>query len=597
MARFNPSDILSSYSSIAALNANFDLISAELEKCLYRDGTAPNAMSVNLDMNNFGIVNTAPAVYDSDVPNYGQLTRLVASIPRGPEGPAGTALSLNGMPVITADEFGAVADDVTDSTDAINTALASTSHPVVHLGPGIYRIRRNGLTIPNGKSLVGAGIDQTTLKIIPLPASETQTVTANAISTATGSVGVHLSDFTLDCFKSGLGRGAANRCHGIVIYGKDRTTVHRVKVKNCTGYGFWNNGTSTNRASAHLVDCHTENCEVHFEQIFAHDVVIDRAIGIPGDGDVPCESFYHQYGDCDRIVMLNSYFKGPCGVAWSPLAEFAQLRRVALINSHIESTSNTLGLSFGGAFIAGAELYIDGSVIKSQGNNAANITGGTLYTSGSKYQGVPIGMAVGAGAKVYASNCEGLGTTTDATQSTYGLFVDPGGYVAWMGGRIESSGGVNSTYAGSPLVSDQTELVPDKMVVRTDPFVQKHSTADDGTLPTGYIKTAGLELVGASDAVGNVTALLLRSDGGNQVALRSINKAGGHSAFEILVRNASDMVRAFEIGTDLSASFKGALYAPVASIPDFTDDTAAATGGVAVGRLYRTGSTLKIRVA
>lgn len=34
-----------------------------------------------------------------------------------------------------------------------------------------------------------------------------------------------------------------------------------------------------------------------------------------------------------------------------------------------------------------------------------------------------------------------------------------------------------------------------------------------------------------------------------------------------------------------------------AKLEDFADDTAAATGGVQVGKLYRTGSAVKVRVA
>lgn len=33
------------------------------------------------------------------------------------------------------------------------------------------------------------------------------------------------------------------------------------------------------------------------------------------------------------------------------------------------------------------------------------------------------------------------------------------------------------------------------------------------------------------------------------------------------------------------------------ALSDYADDTAAAAGGVAVGELYRTGSTIKVRVA
>ena len=34
-----------------------------------------------------------------------------------------------------------------------------------------------------------------------------------------------------------------------------------------------------------------------------------------------------------------------------------------------------------------------------------------------------------------------------------------------------------------------------------------------------------------------------------------------------------------------------------AALQDFADDTAAAAGGVAIGSLYRTGSTIKVRVS
>lgn len=481
----------------------------------------------------------------------------------GPVGPAGSAISVAGLPIISAQEFGADPSGLTDSTDAIMSALASTSSPIVHFGPGTYLIRRGVLEIPSGRALVGAGIDKTILKIIPLAADDpNQSSTLNAISTAAGCVGVGVMDLTLDCSKSGLGRGGGNRCHGLVHYGKGRAYFVRARFKDVYGYGAWCNGSTTNRASAHFIDCYTENCEVHFEQTHAHDVLIERAIGSAGDGDIPCESFFHQYGDADRITMKDSYFKGAAGGgAWNPLAEFAQLGRVALINSHLEVTGATLGLSFGGTLVAGAELYIEGSLIKSAGNNAANITGGKLIAVGSKFHGAPIGMAVGGSAKVYATNCEGLGTTTDATQGTYGVFVDPGGYAAWTGGRIASSGGVNFTYGGAPKISDQTELVPAVTVTRNETYVQKAAAADDGVLSGGFPKSAGLAVSGASDAVGNAAAIEIKGgDTGGQVYLRSINQASGHSSFEVLIRNASNMVRGLEIASDLSVNLPGSSF-------------------------------------
>lgn len=64
MAKLTLNAIGSRYGSIDALNDNFDAIEAALENTLSRDGTSPNAMEADLDMNsndilNAGVVNTS----------------------------------------------------------------------------------------------------------------------------------------------------------------------------------------------------------------------------------------------------------------------------------------------------------------------------------------------------------------------------------------------------------------------------------------------------------------------------------------------------------------------------------------------------------
>lgn len=51
------STIGSRYASVAALNANFSAIATAMENTLSRDGTSPNALSANLDMNSNRILN------------------------------------------------------------------------------------------------------------------------------------------------------------------------------------------------------------------------------------------------------------------------------------------------------------------------------------------------------------------------------------------------------------------------------------------------------------------------------------------------------------------------------------------------------------
>lgn len=59
MAKLTLNNITSGYASTAALNANNDAIEAALENTLSRDGTTPNSMSADLDMNGQSILNVA----------------------------------------------------------------------------------------------------------------------------------------------------------------------------------------------------------------------------------------------------------------------------------------------------------------------------------------------------------------------------------------------------------------------------------------------------------------------------------------------------------------------------------------------------------
>ena len=66
MAKLTLNDVNSGQGTTNAINANNDLIETALENTLSRDGTSPNAMSANLDMNNKRILNVGTPVSDSD---------------------------------------------------------------------------------------------------------------------------------------------------------------------------------------------------------------------------------------------------------------------------------------------------------------------------------------------------------------------------------------------------------------------------------------------------------------------------------------------------------------------------------------------------
>jgi len=93
---------------------------------------------------------------------------------------------------------------------------------------------------------------------------------------------------------------------------------------------------------------------------------------------------------------------------------------------------------------------------------------------------------------------------------------------------------------------------------------------------------------------------------GNEVLSNALQVLAATGAVNGLIVRGSATgtgVRMEAFGSDTNVSLiqapKGAGYIinPVANIPNFADDTAAAAGGVPIGAHYRTGSTLKIRVA
>ena len=61
MAKLTLTDLVAKFSSITAINANNDLIEAAIENTLSRDGTAPNAMAADLDMDSNAIINLPAA--------------------------------------------------------------------------------------------------------------------------------------------------------------------------------------------------------------------------------------------------------------------------------------------------------------------------------------------------------------------------------------------------------------------------------------------------------------------------------------------------------------------------------------------------------
>lgn len=79
MAKLTLQDSDGTYVVQATGNSNNTLIETAMENTLSRDGTSPNQMEANLDMNNFRVLNLPEATTDAEPATYGQLLAAVLS--------------------------------------------------------------------------------------------------------------------------------------------------------------------------------------------------------------------------------------------------------------------------------------------------------------------------------------------------------------------------------------------------------------------------------------------------------------------------------------------------------------------------------------
>ena len=85
MPKLTLTDISSGYSSTTTINANNALVETALENTLSRDGTSPNTMSANLDMNSNKVTNVTDGTNNQDAVTLAQLNAasVVASTAAG----------------------------------------------------------------------------------------------------------------------------------------------------------------------------------------------------------------------------------------------------------------------------------------------------------------------------------------------------------------------------------------------------------------------------------------------------------------------------------------------------------------------------------
>lgn len=153
MAKLDLEDVGSLTNTISArqiINENSVAIEAAVENTLSRDGTAPNQMEADFDMNEFNILNLRDPQRPMDGVNLRTVLRLIT---------AGGGVTDN---IVSVKDFGAVGDGLSDDTNAIQ--LAVDSGLSFYFPSGTYPVSGGGVTGTLDRQRV-YGLNDSTIRV------------------------------------------------------------------------------------------------------------------------------------------------------------------------------------------------------------------------------------------------------------------------------------------------------------------------------------------------------------------------------------------------------------------------------------------------
>lgn len=360
-------------SAESTINNNSTLVEQALDNTLSRDGSTPNMMNADFDMNSHRILNVAIPIGNTDVATkeYADSLAIAAGSSYTAIGGVPRTLSSKLGDIVSVKDFGAVGDGVVNDTAAIQStinAVRAAGGGTVYLPTGSYKITT--ITLYSNVSLLGAGSNKRgSLNVTTLYG----TVGYNAVvidPTNTADIGIHhlaiyggnrcisynptvnnvaLSNFELYdvCL-----RLPTNEC--IFIGGQaERLRFRYIYFANGT-YGYYHGIGSTGRTFALFEKSTWEDC--YFEGQSKNAVFYDT-VNVSGSTTynftkvISCnEHAWRIKGNVGGLVFINAMFENT-GLSGG----------TASTTGSITAGTNTLTVASGTGFSNGQAITVSGA--------------------------------------------------------------------------------------------------------------------------------------------------------------------------------------------------------------------------------------------
>lgn len=142
--------LASGFRSSNKLNENFDDIRVAFDNTVSRDGSAPNQMEADFDINGYRILNSGPALEATDLVRLQEVQEYLAAISGnidgnyipGYEGSVPRPINDKLGDLMNVKDFGAIGDGIVDDSDAFQAAVDAAHGRGVYIPGGDYRITK-----------------------------------------------------------------------------------------------------------------------------------------------------------------------------------------------------------------------------------------------------------------------------------------------------------------------------------------------------------------------------------------------------------------------------------------------------------------------